>query len=702
MNFKFKTFSLLCAGLALGFTACNNDDLLEGGQKAEGDGTYFHVRAGITTPTMGGTRSATDDDEFNSDAEADNETPYDFENEIRTLILVYANANNEYITHSVVKGITKAPVNGAEQNYYYDVVGEIAHENLEKAYKEGALKDYNPDTDDVHVFAICNYTANLESKFNDAIKNNPGAEWVNWVGTINEVESPVHSPNPTIDNTIWAKRSFLMNNYQIANVKFPATIDDWDEYTDKSTPWILNSDGTQEKAGGQAKPIIVERNAARFDFKDGSDYANTDTPNRYDILLHENSYNDQEDPDKENSGDLNIVSIQLTRMALVNMSKNFYYLRRVTDYTNYANPHILLGKEFQRINAQGEKESNFVVDTDWAQKVADGGMAVGDESMAEGTEWGNFNFPLYKMVNGKAEYNRTGWYVDNISKVLDPEGMKDQWNSTPFNGAYHIWRYVTENTLPTAKSQVTGQSTGVVFKGKIIPGDGIEDARADDYVSQALVDALNDVTEKGPKGEALNLYSFEGRLFAGPEDIIAGAVFDGENSALYAAVNKVLSNWKLVEGKNEFSKEGTGKALTVKAYNEFGTEGAEYYGYKVVGGIQDEDFYTLNDPVNTQIAQYKAENVDEDGWGYYCFYFYWNRHNDNGKGGLMGDMEFATVRNNVYKLAVTKIARLGHPTIPGDDPDPEEPGKPDEPPTKYIEVQVEVLPWVVRENNIEF
>lgn len=86
---------------------------------------------------------------------------------------------------------------------------------------------------------------------------------------------------------------------------------------------------------------------------------------------------------------------------------------------------------------------------------------------------------------------------------------------------------------------------------------------------------------------------------------------------------------------------------------------------------------------------------------YYC---YWNRHNDNNDPNLMGPMEFAVVRNNVYKLMVNKINGYGHPTSPGpkDDPDPFDPNNPDERNDLYIEVTVEVRPWVVRINDIEF
>ncbi len=68
----------------------------------------------------------------------------------------------------------------------------------------------------------------------------------------------------------------------------------------------------------------------------------------------------------------------------------------------------------------------------------------------------------------------------------------------------------------------------------------------------------------------------------------------------------------------------------------------------------------------------------------------------------MGPMEFAVVRNNVYKLAVTNISKLGHPRIPENDPDSPKPDDPDESDDIYFTVTCRVLPWVVRVNNIEF
>ena len=87
---------------------------------------------------------------------------------------------------------------------------------------------------------------------------------------------------------------------------------------------------------------------------------------------------------------------------------------------------------------------------------------------------------------------------------------------------------------------------------------------------------------------------------------------------------------------------------------------------------------------------------------YYTYYYYWNRHNDNLDPYKMGIMEYAVVRNNVYKLCVDSISTFGHPNPTDPDPDPVKPDDPDESVNYYFTVTVKVLPWTVRINNIEF
>ena len=116
------------------------------------------------------------------------------------------------------------------------------------------------------------------------------------------------------------------------------------------------------------------------------------------------------------------------------------------------------------------------------------------------------------------------------------------------------------------------------------------------------------------------------------------------------------------------------------------------------------------DPVSAKAAAAGFTGYSAKDGKYYVYYYYWNRHNDNGKNDTMGIMEFAVVRNNVYKLAVNAISRFGHPTPPtgptdpdpDPDPDPVKPDDPDESVNYYFTVSVKVLPWTVRINNIEF
>ena len=114
------------------------------------------------------------------------------------------------------------------------------------------------------------------------------------------------------------------------------------------------------------------------------------------------------------------------------------------------------------------------------------------------------------------------------------------------------------------------------------------------------------------------------------------------------------------------------------------------------GGLNDTE--NSNTVAKLQTAGF-TRYTPQDGH-YYVYYTYWNRHNDNGKDTEMGPMEFAVVRNNVYKLAVISISGLGHPndpTNPGSDPDPDgpDPEDPDEDGVgMFLKVSVKVMPWI--------
>ena len=81
-----------------------------------------------------------------------------------------------------------------------------------------------------------------------------------------------------------------------------------------------------------------------------------------------------------------------------------------------------------------------------------------------------------------------------------------------------------------------------------------------------------------------------------------------------------------------------------------------------------------------------------------CYYYTTEiKHFDNGDNAVLGNMEFAIMRNNIYSLAVTAINEIGDPIV---DPTP---NTPDETISRAaLNVQVRILPWIVRYNDIEF
>ena len=80
-----------------------------------------------------------------------------------------------------------------------------------------------------------------------------------------------------------------------------------------------------------------------------------------------------------------------------------------------------------------------------------------------------------------------------------------------------------------------------------------------------------------------------------------------------------------------------------------------------------------------------------------CYYYTTRiKHFDNDNDSEPGNMEFAIMRNNIYSLSVTGIREIGAPFV---DPTPSIPNESDE---AAISIQVNMVPWIVRYNDIEF
>ncbi len=118
---------------------------------------------------------------------------------------------------------------------------------------------------------------------------------------------------------------------------------------------------------------------------------------------------------------------------------------------------------------------------------------------------------------------------------------------------------------------------------------------------------------------------------------------------------------------------------------------AEAYGNNVPKEI--EDLLAKEKPTKEEL---EAAGVTEYNSNICYYYTTEIKHFDNGDDAVLGPMEFAIMRNNIYSLSVSTITQIGDPYV---DPTPNIPNESEE---AALDVQVNILPWIVRYNDIEF
>lgn len=606
------------------------------------DAVYMNVN--IQLPVGGkNTRSETDsdkDDDYGTSTDG-TEVGKDYENKVNGVLIVLADASNNFIAageHNSLPVVREGIVNTTQK---------INKSALAAYYGNGTL---GAGKDQVNLYVFCNPTMELKQIFEKSGTDN---KWIDEIATLEE------EPNGTATGAaVWGgndhKAGFLMATASSKDIKkyIPKNFTDWDNFTTENNAFDFSGKNTLSNGTeiGNIGNIRVERVVARFDFKDGS-------PSKDQTYVI---------AEKDNKPTL---KVKLNKMALINMSKHFYYLRRVSD-NGLANNVEICGTEYD-----SGQSCNFVVDTDAEQKNGDINASYPFADY--------FNFCLGHQDNNTWSIDETArdqWYTSLISDVIKKdEDNDDKWNNNHSRDGYRIWRYATENTIPGMNKQENGISTGIVFKGKI---------QVTTDAPQALQDAINKAT--GDSNADAILYAYSNQLYVSWTEV--------RKAALDATANE------------EFKKAvfGTPKNTPSETVYSDDTKSPDYLWniWHNVKGHNDAAALSAFKEVATnkdhQFTLYQSSEDKNDGAGYYCYYFYWNRHNDNGNNGVMGPMEFAVVRNNVYKLSVVDINRLGHPRLSENDPDPVDPGTPDEKGDIYLKLSVEVLPWVVRINDIEF
>lgn len=552
------------SALAVCLTACN-DDIGTGSNVPAEESEGIYLKFALDLPNGNGSRSETtsdENDEYGTSSDG-TEVGKDRENRINQITLVFTDENNNYLTSTNVTSVS--PTTNTENTYVITVPPERLAEYVSPEPEQGEEAQQRV----ANVYAYCNPTDELRALAGATAGSAQVADFVQKAHTITDGENA----------SVWQDNNFLMSNAVKHQIDLPTS---WYNHLSSSSAFDIGT-------------IKVERSVARFDYK----AEHTDN-----IYRVRESLSATSDEDTDNPG----IYIQLTDVALINMSKSFYYLRRVSADGQNTNASI----------CGVETKNNYVVDTDAAEKA----------QYTTLTDWKDKTTHFFYNL----EESET-WQWTSLADISNNE--EDNAINPKDKEGYHIWRYAIENTIPEDELQKNGITTGVVFRAKI----GIDE----EYTGNVSWTSGNPI------------YVFD--------DVLYG---DWESVGKYA--------------------------------EKHSTEDVAYAYQAVKNGD-----YTAEE------AGFTIYRQNEDG-NYYAYYYYWNRHNDNNRVPDMGPMEFAVVRNNVYKLSVDAIFRFGYPE--GETPDPETPDEekpkedpdpdPEPEPEIFLKVNVKVLPWVVRENEIEF
>lgn len=465
----------------------------------------------------------------------------------------------------------------------------------------------------------------------------------------------------------------------------------------------ISSANTPENPAHTA--VYVERLAARIDV----------------------AYKAQLDFDNENSPVHNKGTFTLTGYMVVNQwngsTKMFKqvtpvvknYTEDISNYDNYADsPKKYLGDEVWRWNVANQPagEYNFV----WSEMFKDKTNGTANDE-----KWDN------SYTNHFAK-TQTGTLNNAYSFKDAPTEEKDLSYKVDYNGERTFFpiAYVRENTMNT-RAQLNGYSTGVIFRTKFDPNENFKLTQYNQETGS--IDEVELKKHDVDKFEFLTAEHFDGKavhkvVYADVKSVAARAFCIESKTDTKGLLKGFMNGWAddatatLQDAQDAIAGMSEKNLLSqlFKKYLNEQMEGVEDFSQLVkdsdkksaltYSAFVESQEKTHADLLNkTPLSEYDAYDIANLAEWYGVYFFrngqsyhkYWIRHDDNENDNMMGVMEFAIVRNNVYQLDVTGVRGLGDPLpyTPGKD----DPGTPDESNEISIDVTVYVKDWVRRYND---
>lgn len=343
--------------------------------------------------------------------------------------------------------------------------------------------------------------------------------------------------------------------------------------------------------------VNVERMAARLDYKAEASYTCTDP-----------AYTG--------------ATVEITGAALVNnLTAGSYMLKRVASTVDGVPTY--LGDE----TADAGVQTNYVLDPWTAVKTSDNNSFTIDGEVKTAED-------LYGEWFGNISQNPNDW-ADYVQRGIEVSDGTEKWQRIG---------YTLENTT-AADAAGSDYSTGVVFKAKFNP------------------QGVANYTE----GETF--FAYGTKIYASMEDMMAGfygSKFDDLDNitscATWGDVKQFITSTLLTNDPSGYNKyleglaEGKDDSETVSDASSLTWSN---YMKNECGYSKDENGKVVLDQNGkvTRIAlQPYGTRTYEDAT---CYYTWWVRHSNDNDDTKKGIMEYAIVRNNIYKLTVNSVYSLG-------------------------------------------
>lgn len=451
---------------------------------------------------------------------------------------------------------------------------------------------------------------------------------------------------------------------------------------------VIDPDNEESKP---VNTVDLERCVARVDFQPNS---GKDTDGKTNLGL--NIYR---------VGEIDNLYAKMDTLQIINVSKDAFVFR----HTSQGNTTVgkkdgekpkLFGVENFNDNFGTPKPDGYdteqgpwdntsfkwIYDTDWDAKSTWTEAALAPNSTFVGPYTGEATNPKYDYFINQPTKGTDDpiYYVHpdlngNMHGILKAKDLE--------KNVYKSWCYINENTLPSTDAMINGLSTGIAFKMFLCKKDGTPLVYSDTPEDSDFLTEKQYFDNQKSYEAACDEWLAENSTW---EEDYESWVAEEENKG------KTKEDYKEELGYPDNPNDGKVMISAIERVKK--ANNIEYTNYyKITIGSVETYALKTDVTVNKTEEEIKADGstTTKELKAFVVTYYYYFRHNiskNNHVLGITEPMQYAVVRNNIYKISVTSLNGL---------PEPYDPKKPDEPIENVIAVETNILSWAIEDRVVD-